>query len=164
MIATVTTKPPTPSDAYSARAQRTRHPIPRHAVRVSRDAVWPHAVFMAWLDSLKEARGIPSDLQLAKVAGISHSSVISGWRSGDRQPGTDNLRKIAKFAGEPAIKVFRLAGIVDDHDLDEELPPMHEPIPEQVQRLLDLIKRSDQNTRTVILGQVEFLVTTIAGR
>lgn len=135
-----------------------------HPVHVSTGTEWPHVVFMAWLDSLKEALDIPSDVQLAARAGMASPSVISGWRNGRTQPSRGNLRKIAKLAGEPPMTVFRRAGLVDDEDLDD--PPLisDEVLPRQITELIDIWRVSDNNARTVILGQVEFLINAMRHR
>ena len=164
MLATVEPRTLAHSRVYGARTDTTAPATMPHAVHVSTETDWPHAVFMAWLDQLREARKIPSDMQLAVKAGISSPSVISGWRSGRTQPSRENLRKIAKLAGEPPIRVFRLAGVVDAEDLDgPELVP-DSPTPRQIQELIDLYWRSDEDTQTVILGQVDFLVHAMSKR
>jgi transcriptional regulator with XRE-family HTH domain len=119
---------------------------------------------MAWLDQLKESRDIPSDMQLAQRAKISAPSVISGWRTGRTQPSKENLRKIANYAGEAPVTLWRLAGLVDDGDLDApELAPS-EPLPRQIQDLITLYRGADKSARKVILGQVEFLVNAMTER
>lgn len=135
-----------------------------HAVHVSTGNEWPHAVFMAWLDQLKEALDIPSDMQLATRAGMASPSVISGWRRGRTQPSRGNLRKLAKLAGVSPVDVFRRAGLVDDADLDDPPAMSDEVLPRQMLELIDLWRTSDADARMVILGQVEFLVNAMARR
>jgi transcriptional regulator with XRE-family HTH domain len=119
---------------------------------------------MAWLDQLKDSLELPSDMQLAERAGIASPSVISGWRRGRTQPSAENLRKIAKLAGLPPIMVFRKAGVVQGEDLDGPEVAPDEPLPHQLRELVDLYRRADKATRTVILGQVEFLVNAMTKR
>lgn len=119
---------------------------------------------MAWLDQLKDALNIPSDMQLADRAGIASPSVISGWRRGRTQPGQQNLRKLAALAGRPAIEVYRLAGhIADDDDVTAPATPP-EPLPRSLVDLIDLYRESDPDARVVILGQVNFLINAMRRR
>jgi transcriptional regulator with XRE-family HTH domain len=119
---------------------------------------------MAWLDQLKESRSIPSDMKLAEKAGISSPSVISGWRTGRTQPSQANLRKIAEYAGVPPLEVYRLAGHLGGigEEFVRQIPET--PLPRKIMELITLYRESDDDTRTVILGQVDFLVNAMRRR
>lgn len=104
-------------------------------------------------------------MQLAQRAGMASPSVISGWRSGRTQPSPHNLRKIAALAGVPPVDVYRLAGRIEGGDLSTEPPALPaEPLPWQINELIDVWRASDDDARTVILGQVEFLVHAMSRR
>jgi transcriptional regulator with XRE-family HTH domain len=132
-------------------------------MRVTNRDGWPRAVFLAWLDQLMESLGVTSDNQLAQRVGIASSSVISNWRRGQTQPDVTNLRKLAIAAGVSPVEVFAKAGRLEDADIQMERRPV-EPLPKAFRDLIDLYMRSDGDTRSVILGQVEFLLAGIAGR
>jgi len=146
-----------------AHIDKTRSPKQGHSMRVTNRDGWPRAVFLAWLDQLMESLGVTSDNQLAQRVGIASSSVISNWRRGQTQPDVTNLRKLAIAAGVSPVEVFAKAGRLEDADIQMERRPV-EPLPKAFRDLIDLYMRSDGDTRSVILGQVEFLLAGIAGR
>lgn len=130
-------------------------------MRVSTKDSWPRAVFVSWLDQLMESLGVQSDTQLANRVGIANSSVISNWRRGQTQPDVGNLRKLAAAARVPAVQLYTMAGRIEPSDL-ETAAPTEPPMPREIQDLIAAYNRSDGPTRKLLLGQVEFLVRTIA--
>lgn len=125
---------------------------------------WPRAVFVAWLDDLMDALGVQSDNQLAGAVGIASPSVISNWRRGVTQPDVANLRKLAQAAKVPPVKVYAMAGRIEQQDMEPGPAASIKPLPKPIRDLIDLYHGSDEATRTVLLGQVEFLVGAIGQR
>lgn len=147
-----------------ARTDRTGSPKAPHSVDVTTKGSWPRAVFVAWLDDLMDALGVQSDNQLAGRVGISSPSVISNWRRGVTQPDVTNLRKLAQAAKVPAVQVYAMAGRIEKQDMEPGPDSSIQPLPKGIRDLIDLYHRSDEATRTVLLGQVDFLVSAIGGK
>jgi transcriptional regulator with XRE-family HTH domain len=67
--------------------------------------------FTDWLkEEMDKRQWKPSDL--AERAGVTDAALSRILTKGDRQPGPELCKKIAKALGEPAEKVFRLAGLL----------------------------------------------------
>jgi transcriptional regulator with XRE-family HTH domain len=95
--------------AVGARTDRTPLSVVPDAVAMPTRTKWPHAVFVAWLDQLKESLGVRSDKELGERLDIS-PSLINGWRHARSQPSLPNLRKLALAADVPPARVYALAG------------------------------------------------------
>lgn len=71
--------------------------------------------FTDWLkEEMDKRQWKPSDL--AEKAGVSDAALSRILNKGDRQPGSDLCKKIAKAFGESPEKVFRLAGLLPEEE------------------------------------------------
>ena len=102
---------------------------------------WPRVEFFDWFDEKKKAAGYTYDSDVAKAAGISHTS-ISGWRTGRQRPNVFSLSDVAKVLKTSARLAWAKAGLLTDEDLREMMTP------EELDGL-DLIEASnlDRNTK-----------------
>lgn len=154
---------PRPVAVGGARANKTAHPYRVDPFRVPTRTDWPQGAFLRWLDELKESLGLPSDLQLAQHLGIGHT-LISGWRNGRQRPSQGTLTTIAAATGDDPRRLWVLAGIATPQEVGLAGAKPPEPLPQEINDLIALYRRSDKTTRTVLLGQVAFLVDAIGGR
>lgn len=156
-----------PSPAFTqvacAPTRETGKTRTRHSAYVSTSSEWPQRQFLAWLDELKERLDVPSDYQLAQRLGIGHT-LISGWRNGRQRPSIGTLTAIATATGDDARRLWVLAGAVPADNVGLSQQPAPEPLPREIEDLIALYHRSDRDTRTVLLGQVKFLVDAITPR
>lgn len=105
---------------------------------------WPRSEFLAYLDAAKKVAGIPNDAELARRAEV-RSSVISRWRSGEQQPGHDNLRKVASALGVPTVNLWVAAGLVGPGDLDLVGQIDLKVLPAEFRDLIDLYDTAELN-------------------
>jgi transcriptional regulator with XRE-family HTH domain len=119
--------------------------------------------FLRWLDRVKEQHGMASDNKLAEMLGWNHTK-LHGWRTGRQRPSFTSLTELAGILGEEPRKLWVLAGLASAEEAGLEGSPEPQPLPRPIQELIDVYWRSDKNARTVLLGQVEFLLDGMAGR
>ena len=149
--------------AVRVRADKTARVSAGHHASVPTQTSWPKANFLQWLDELKDSLGLPSDLQLAQHLGIGHT-LISGWRNGRQRPSQGTLTTIAGRTGDDPRQLWVLAGVATAAEVGLEGTRVPEPLPKEINDLIALYRRSDKQTRTVLLGQVDFLVKAIGRR
>jgi transcriptional regulator with XRE-family HTH domain len=103
-----------PADVrQNAHQQRTHHS--GNLVRVNtpeRIDKWAkrQSFFTDWYDPWRDAAGIKNDSEVARRAGMSHSS-ISSWRGGRQRPTAQSLADVAAVLGRPAPEAWEAAGI-----------------------------------------------------
>lgn len=108
--------------------------------------------FSVWLlDELSRRGWTPAEL--ARRAGLS-TGTLSNILNGNRNPGPEVTLSIAKALGEPADKVFRLAGILprlpgseDDQVIKEIMDILKNMPPEDRQDVLDYARFRYQKRR-----------------
>jgi transcriptional regulator with XRE-family HTH domain len=78
--------------------------------------------FFVWYDRAKDRAKFAYDSDVAKAAGLSHTS-ISGWRSGRQRPNAQSLSAVARALGVPAKDAWFHAGLMSEADLAGESEP-----------------------------------------
>lgn len=73
--------------------------------------------FPEWLQTELDARGW-RPIDLIKRSGID-SGLLSKIQSGERRPGLDTCRSIARAFGMRDVDILRVAGLIDDAVTDE---------------------------------------------
>lgn len=93
-------------------------------VRVSTREDWLRLKddFFVWYDRAKDRAEFAYDSDVAKAAGLSHTS-ISGWRSGRQRPNAQSLSAVARALGVPAKDAWFHAGLMSEADLAGEPEP-----------------------------------------
>lgn len=150
-----------------ARTGETSPPSVLDHVCVGTRNDWPQAEFVAWLDGVRRQLGLPSDYQLARHLGISHT-LISGWRGGRQQPSMQTLSSMAAVLEEDPRRLWVLAGHANAIDvglLDDDATPRM-PAPELPDEIVDLIQvygdeRMTDDDRSAVRGWVATLVRGI---
>lgn len=80
---------------------------------------WRESVaFFDWYDYWRDQKRFKNDFEVAKLAGLNHSS-ISAWRSGRQRPNVFSLSAIARVFDRPAREAWARAGLLTDADLAE---------------------------------------------
>lgn len=102
--------------------------------------------FTEWLDTELKQRGW-SRADLARRAHVSQSTLSLIW-SGERAPGPDFCRAVARALGYPQEYVFRKAGLLDDLP-----PPDHDP---EIQLALRLLSSLPPEERQEALEYIQF--------
>lgn len=95
--------------------------------------------FVEWLQSELDSRGW-RPIDLIKKSGID-SGLLSKIQSGERRPGLDTCRAIARAFSMRDVDVLRIAGLID------EKPP-HDENAENL--LVEFYKLSDEDRRFVL--------------
>ena len=83
---------------------------------------WPRLAFFRWFDAQKQKAGIDQDSEVARLAGLSHTT-ISAWRHGKQRPSVWPLSAIARVFKVPARIAWAEAGLLTDEDLREMMTP-----------------------------------------
>lgn len=78
--------------------------------------------FFVWYDRAKDRAEFTYDSDVAKAAGLSHTS-ISGWRSGRQRPNAQSLSAVARALGVPAKDAWFHAGLMSDADMAGQPEP-----------------------------------------
>lgn len=78
--------------------------------------------FFLWFDRKRDEAGIKNDFEVARLAGLNHSS-ISAWRSGRQRPTTASLADIAVVLGVSSREIWDEAGFLNDKDRQEMMTP-----------------------------------------
>lgn len=99
-----------PSGDLRARTELAQVTDTLNLLRVRRDA-WPWQDFVEYVEALKIREGIPSDAKLAQLADIP-SSVLSRWKTGQMQPGRENLLKLSVPLKVPPVNLYVVAGLM----------------------------------------------------
>lgn len=109
------------------------------------------STFSDWLrEEMDKRQWKPSDL--ANRAGVTDAALSRILAAGDRQPGPELCTKIAKAFGEPAEKVFRLAGLLPEK---EGIP---EGISEFEEGLLGWLRQLPQSRQEAVLEVIKGMV------
>ena len=101
--------------------------------------------FKTWLAEELNRRGW-SHAEMGRRSGVAQTT-ISNVISGNRAPGPDLCRAIAKTLGEAEVKVFRLAGL---------LSPLPEDGDSTLQELIDAARQLSPEGRQEVLTYVRF--------
>lgn len=104
-----------------------------------------------------------SDNKLAEMLGWNHTK-LHGWRTGRQRPSFASLTELAGILKEEPRKLWVLAGLASAQEAGLQGSPEPQPLPRPLQELIEMYWASDKNARTVLLGQVEFLLDGMAGR
>lgn len=85
-------------------------------------STWPRESFFVWFEAAKKAAGIVLDSDVAKAAGLSHTT-ISAWRHGKQRPSIWPLSAIARVLKTKARVAWAQAGLLTEDDLREAMTP-----------------------------------------
>lgn len=128
-----------------------------------RDA-WPWGDFVEYVEALKIREGIPSDAKLAQLADIP-SSVLSRWKSGQMQPGRDNLRKLAGPLKVPPVNLWVAAGLAHPDEMDLSRQVDLAVLPPEIDDLIALYRdaQASDDDRAYMCRSINGLVATVRG-
>ena len=98
--------------------------------------------FAMWLRTELEKRDWVA-ARLARESGITRGA-LSHIFSGERKPGLDLLRGVARALGLPLVDVLRAAGMVD---------PSQDPADDSMEAWVNLYRNADPETRQRLLGK-----------
>lgn len=87
----------------------------RNLSRVSKS--WPYEQFDDYVRALMLARGIENYAELSRLTGVSQNQ-FSNWRRGLAQPSATTLKRIAPALAVLPVKLFVMAGLTEEEDLD----------------------------------------------
>ena len=103
--------------------------------------------FAEWLKTELDKRGwVPA--RLARESGVTRGA-LSHIFSGERSPGLDLLRAVAKALGLPLMDVLRAAGLAEASE---------DPGDESLEAWMRLYREADAETRQRLLGQARSLL------
>lgn len=126
------------------------------------DPTWPYREFGAYLRQLMaEARPAPiaNSAELSRLTGINES-LFSRWRSGQVQPGTESLRKVATVLGIAPVRLFIAAGLTDEQELNLTASPDLTVLPAELRELIELWPELSDDQQKYAR---RFLATLMAG-
>lgn len=118
--------------------------------------------FFAWFDRAKDEANFTYDSDVAKAAGMSHTS-ISGWRSGRQRPTAKSLSDVARVLNKSAQEAWAKAGLMTASDI-------HKPTTPSIREDLATIDRAlrDPNTSpedlVIIEATLELLMARLDSR
>jgi len=118
--------------------------------------------FFVWFDRAKDEADFVYDSDVAKAAGMSHTS-ISGWRSGRQRPTARSLSDVARVLKKSAQEAWVKAGLMTAGDIKKAGAPT-------IREDLALIDRAikDPNTSpedlVVIEATLEMLMARLESR
>lgn len=118
--------------------------------------------FFAWFDRAKDDAGFTYDSDVAKAAGMSHTS-ISGWRSGRQRPTAKSLSDVARVLNKSAQEAWAKAGLMTASDVHKASAP-------SIRQDLALIDRALRDPSTpaedlvVIEATLELLMARLEAR
>lgn len=153
---------PALSDLDRACTRETQPPRILNDACVATRSDWPQDDFLAWLDGVKQRKGLRSDYQLAQYFSIGHT-LISGWRNGRQRPSIETLNKIAAKTGDDPRELWVLAGAANASDVglvgDERHLKVWPDLPPQFERLLATFfsDKLTNDDRKAVLRYVDLL-------
>lgn len=112
-----------PANVCDIAGVTTRTPLSTF-VRVSTRKDWLRLKddFFVWYDRAKDRAEFAYDSDVAKAAGLSHTS-ISGWRSGRQRPNAQSLSAVARALSVPAKDAWFHAGLMSEADMADQPEP-----------------------------------------
>lgn len=78
--------------------------------------------FFVWFDRAKEEAEFVYDSDVAKAAGMSHTT-ISGWRNGRQRPTSQSLSDVARVLKRSAQEAWARAGLMNAGDVKKADTP-----------------------------------------
>jgi transcriptional regulator with XRE-family HTH domain len=118
--------------------------------------------FFVWFDRAKEEAEFTYDSDVAKAAGMSHTT-ISGWRSGRQRPNSQSLSDVARVLNKSAQEAWARAGLMTASDIHKaEAPSIREDLATINRAIKD--PNTDPEDLVVIEATLEMLLARLSGR
>lgn len=88
-----------------------------------------------------DAVGIADYAELSRVTGVNQSQ-FSNWRRGRSQPSAATLKRIAPALDTPPVKLYIMAGLDSEADLDLSQEPDFSALPKAFHDLREVYERA----------------------